>query len=139
VPAFCHRQLPTLIATVFSADRQVTPCSSTAEALARLNHGSSFDVLLADKGMLTGKACSADSQQLLDSCSGVPCILMAQDPTQEDIMTGDARAAVVDSHVLLLWLLVVGLQQGISAKALDMQQLCEVSSYALKMHGDVPS
>jgi hypothetical protein len=68
----------------------VTPCSSTTEALSHLNSGSSFDVLLADKNMLAGKACSGTGQQLLDMCEGVPCILMAQNPTQEDIMTGEA-------------------------------------------------
>ncbi|WIA22714.1 hypothetical protein OEZ86_009676 [Tetradesmus obliquus] len=72
----------------------VTPCSSTAEALALLNSGSSFDVLLADKDMLAGKACSSAGQQLLDMCQGVPCILMAANPAQEDIMTGIQLGAV---------------------------------------------
>lgn len=79
---------------------QVTPCSSTAEALALLNSGSSFDVLLADKDMLAGKACSSAGQQLLDMCQGVPCILMAANPAQEDIMTG---AACADAAVSGCW------------------------------------
>jgi hypothetical protein len=52
----------------------------------------------------------------------VPCILMAQEPTQEDIMTGDARAAAVDWHVLL----VIGMQQ-CSSRGVCLQETCKAA------------
>jgi CheY-like chemotaxis protein len=81
---------------------QVTQCSSGAEALARLEGSCSFDVLLADKPSISS---SSELDALLKAAEGLPCVLMASNPSPEDVMAGvcvccsvpQAAAAVLDS------------------------------------------
>lgn len=71
----------------------MTACSTTAEALSRLAAGiGSFDVLLADKAMVSGK--TRDRQQLLEASKELPCILMAVDPSPNDVLQGIQLGAV---------------------------------------------
>lgn len=74
------------LASLFPWLSQVTTCTTTADALTRLNSGDTYDVLLADHRMVSGK--TRECQQLLDSCKGVPCILMAESPSPQDILAG---------------------------------------------------
>lgn len=71
---------------------EVTPCSSTCEALSRLSSACSYDVLLADKSTLSSS--NANQQQLLEKAQGLPCIFMACNPSQDDVLTGVELGAV---------------------------------------------
>ncbi|KIY96629.1 hypothetical protein MNEG_11334 [Monoraphidium neglectum] len=87
-----------------ACDYSVTSCASCAEAVVQLSScsASAFDVLLADKGAIgcvaaataAGAAAKAGRSGLLDSCRGVPCILMAADPSPDDVMQGVSLGAV---------------------------------------------
>lgn len=54
--------------------------------LAKLNGSCSFDVLLADKGTVSGS--SEGQKQLMAAVKGLPCILMGPSPKPEDVMAG---------------------------------------------------
>lgn len=63
----------------------MTQCSSSADALARLAGSCSFDVLLADKPSISS---SSELDALLKAAEGLPCVLMASNPSPEDVMAG---------------------------------------------------
>ncbi|KAI8477425.1 MAG: hypothetical protein J3K34DRAFT_364388, partial [Monoraphidium minutum] len=81
---------------------EVTSCASCAEAVVHLSScSSSFDVLLADKGAVgCGSVAAAAAgaagarSGLIDSCKGLPCILMGCDPSPSDVMAGVSLGAV---------------------------------------------
>lgn len=81
---------------------EVTSCASCAEAVVQLSSSctASFDILLADKSAIgcaaaaTAAATGGVRIGLLESCKGMPCILMSSDPSPHDVMTGISLGAV---------------------------------------------
>ncbi|GBF97777.1 hypothetical protein Rsub_10202 [Raphidocelis subcapitata] len=75
----------------------VTSCATCAEAVVQISTctPSAFDVLLADQAAVGCAAVAAGGRSgLLDSCRGVPCILMGPDPSPKDVMRGISLGAV---------------------------------------------
>jgi hypothetical protein len=77
----------------------VTSCSSCAEAVVQISSSSSsaFDILLADKGAVGCAAVAAAGSGrsgLLDSCKGLPCILMGESPSPTEVMQSISLGAV---------------------------------------------
>ncbi|GBF88516.1 hypothetical protein Rsub_01231 [Raphidocelis subcapitata] len=74
---------------------EVTACASCAEAVVQLSSPPApFDVLLADSAAIGCVAAARGRSGLLDSCRGVPCILMGANPSPADVMRGVSLGAV---------------------------------------------
>ncbi|KAI8470968.1 MAG: hypothetical protein J3K34DRAFT_520872 [Monoraphidium minutum] len=125
----------------------VTSCASCAEAVVQLSScsPSGFDVLLADKGAIgcaaaaaaaPAKAAPAPAAKpgrsgLLESCKGLPCILMAADPSPGDVLAGIGLGAVDFLAKPLSELKLRNIWQHTVRKMMaDMQIACAVSAGA---------